>query len=246
MRRQLQSNESFPFLVDTPPPPRPPPSKWWQLPGHPSGNLFPSLRRQRRAGGQQLNAVRGGGSAPLRRGLPPRWLQRCHRSGSPRSLGCPSPKPNQTPGQRGAGSLRAGEATATTEGASESPAQRLPRSAGARRGKSRLLEGEAFPRPARGTPGAAGAARPTWVSVSRGPASASAPSAPARAGPPSAAGASPPASARARARRARQPRRCHGGGEHRPWARGRPREPGRGWLCQSHPHRRRQPPSRRP
>lgn len=76
--RQLQSKESFPFLVDRLP--RPPPFKRWQLSGHPSGNLFLSLRwTQRASRSWKQSSV---GTLPLRQGQQPRWLHRCHLAGS--------------------------------------------------------------------------------------------------------------------------------------------------------------------
>lgn len=109
------------------------------------------------AGGQQLNAVSGGGSAPLRRGRQPRWLQRRHLPGPPRSPRCPSASPARHLGNGGGGlparpeHLRPQQQERQDLGFGSSPGQGL----GGRRGKSRRLEGKGFPRPARGTPGAA-------------------------------------------------------------------------------------------
>ena len=99
--RQLRSKEPAPFLVDTFP--LPSSAKRRQLPGHPGGEVAPSLRGARR--GQQLTAVGGGDPAPSGRAQQPRWLPRC-RSGLvavPQVSSSESPK---TPWQRGGGSSR--------------------------------------------------------------------------------------------------------------------------------------------
>lgn len=212
----------FPAPRGHDPPPAP-----FQMVAAAGASQWESLSKKA-AGGRQLSAASGGGSAPRRRGQQPRGLQRCHLSGSPRSLRCPPRSPAGHLGNVGRAPRAPGEPPATTGGASEPPAQRLPRSGGGRRGKSRLPEPKVLP--GTGHTWCCLSSAPTWVGVSRGPASEPAPGAPPSPDP-LGCRASPPASARARARRARQPRRCHGGGEQRQWVRGRPREPRRGWLC---------------
>lgn len=235
MGRQLQSKESFPFLVDRIP--RPPPFTRCSCRGIPVEIFFEVFaERGGRAAAESTHRWAlcsfDKDTASLAPSLPPRWLVAVPQVSS---------KPKKTLGNVGrVPSAPGGPYGNLTEGASESPPQHLPkhlpRLGVGGRGRVGSWKKRSFPA-GLGThlvlpeQRAHSGARPHTRSCQQVGAQAlpGPPRPPARPHP--AARWPPPSLAQAHAAPG-SPWRCHGGGEQLQWALGQPCDPRRGELCQ--------------